>query len=699
MLEAYNQSPWLRAVVGRIGEMIAATPFTLQRVMSKDQKRFINHRNLKSAEYGIRKRMMRKLASEDRVVDVEDSPILDFLAHGNEILNGQVSRKMTHVTNDLIGNAFWIIERNADGMPVEYWFVPSTFLEGIDNKNKLWKFRIKNDKTVEVAADDVLWFKNPTPSQPYGMGVGSAQVLGDELDVDEYASKLLKATMYNKGRIDMVVAIDGASESEIIRAREEFDNRHRGVYHAGRSLWHSGKHSVTKVSQTMEELQVNELRAFERDFIINFYGYPPELLGLISNSNRATITQARMIRAEEVMIPRLTWEVAVIQRDLIDPIDDTLHLWFVDPRPDDDEFRLASYTAASHTVTINEWRDLQGLPNIGRGGDVFLVQGPFGLESRTYGMNDEEEVVEEEPEVDVEDDEELGDEGDTDSGQSSDRSDIPNPNVDVDDVTLSAKDFVKKDTLSKSDIDKIVAAVDDSVAAGTIDPVWSRFVTQTVSDEMAKLGTTMLFDFANPLIEEHLREFATDEMKLINDNTRTALRTTLVDASAENLALPDIAAKVKETLGGETIKNRATTIARTEVMRSANAANFIAMETSGIEKKEWVATFDARTRDDHMALDGDVLPLREEFQYSSGGSTLAPGDSGIASQDINCRCTLTAVTTSLEELSVEERLAFRKEVSKVFSEQLDEWESETRPVWEMILSQQINAILAALEEL
>jgi phage portal protein BeeE len=701
MLEAYNQSPWLRAVVGRIAELISSTPYTLQRVKSKDGKSFVNHRTLKTAGYEIRQRMMKRLECDDRVEEICDHPLLDFLSYGNKMLNGQVSRKLTHITNDLIGNVFWIIERNVAGDPVEYWPVPSTFLEDVDKKRELWTFRIKNE-SMKVPSEDILWFKNPTASQPYGLGTGSAQVLNDELDTDEYASKLLKATMYNKGRIDMLVSIEGASEGEILRAREEFNNRHRGVQNAGRALWHTGSHSVTKVSQTMEELQVNELRAFERDFIINFYGYPPELLGLITNSNRATITQARMIRAEEVMIPRLSWEVAVIQRDLIDPIDPTLVLWFEDPRPDDDEFRLASYTASPHTVTINEWRDLQGLPNIGPGGDVFLVQGVFGLESRTYGTGQEEPEVDGDEDFDESDDESETDvEEDDGSGQSDGRSDVPNPNIPDDAVSLSNKDLnrVLTKELTQEQMDIVVAAVDDAATAGAINPTWAKFMTQMVSDEMVKLGTIALFDFANPMIEEHLRNFAAERVSMINDNTRTVLRDTLAEAASENLDILDTAEKVKEVLGGDTIKNRSMTIARTEVMRSSNAANFIAMDASGIEKKEWVATFDGRTRDDHMKLDGTVLPLREEFQYPSGGTTLTPGESGIARQDINCRCTLTAVTTSLEELSAEDRLNYRKAVWKIFAEQTDKWESEARPLWEMVLSRQLTNVLQALESL
>lgn len=53
--------------------------------------------------------------------------------------------------------------------------------------------------------------------------------------------------------------------------------------------------------------------------------------------------------------------------------------------------------------------------------------------------------------------------------------------------------------------------------------------------------------------------------------------------------------------------------------------------------KQWDSTLDARTRDSHATLDGEVKELDEKF--SNG--LMFPGDpSGIAAEVINCRCSL-----------------------------------------------------------
>ena len=58
--------------------------------------------------------------------------------------------------------------------------------------------------------------------------------------------------------------------------------------------------------------------------------------------------------------------------------------------------------------------------------------------------------------------------------------------------------------------------------------------------------------------------------------------------------------------------------------------------------KQWSATLDGKTRPVHAELDGQYAEIDEDFKYS-GGKVFAPKQFGIASEDINCRCTLLTV--------------------------------------------------------
>lgn len=87
--------------------------------------------------------------------------------------------------------------------------------------------------------------------------------------------------------------------------------------------------------------------------------------------------------------------------------------------------------------------------------------------------------------------------------------------------------------------------------------------------------------------------------------------------------------------------NNAIRIARTEGHRIQTTATMDAM-TAAKERgadilKQWDATLDARTRDSHAQVDGEIIDLKKRF--SNG--LMYPGDpGGSAAEVINCRCAL-----------------------------------------------------------
>jgi uncharacterized protein with gpF-like domain len=68
-------------------------------------------------------------------------------------------------------------------------------------------------------------------------------------------------------------------------------------------------------------------------------------------------------------------------------------------------------------------------------------------------------------------------------------------------------------------------------------------------------------------------------------------------------------------------------------------------EAADVQKKEWLATKDGRTRDSHRHLDGEVQAMEQPF--SNG--LMHPGASGPAREVINCRCALLPVFDDEEE--------------------------------------------------
>lgn len=96
---------------------------------------------------------------------------------------------------------------------------------------------------------------------------------------------------------------------------------------------------------------------------------------------------------------------------------------------------------------------------------------------------------------------------------------------------------------------------------------------------------------------------------------------------------------------------QALRIARTEGGRARSSAKqqaYRAAERKGVKlEKMWMATLDKKTRHSHRALDGQTVPVKGKFKHN-GYYADGPRLFGVASQDINCRCTTIAVVNGLK---------------------------------------------------
>lgn len=95
------------------------------------------------------------------------------------------------------------------------------------------------------------------------------------------------------------------------------------------------------------------------------------------------------------------------------------------------------------------------------------------------------------------------------------------------------------------------------------------------------------------------------------------------------------------------LRHRAEVIARTESITALRAGRDEgvrqAIEQGAMENvtKEWDSTGDARTRPDHLKMDGDKAEMDKPFTAPDGSELMYPGDTSLnadASQTAMCRC-------------------------------------------------------------
>ena len=83
--------------------------------------------------------------------------------------------------------------------------------------------------------------------------------------------------------------------------------------------------------------------------------------------------------------------------------------------------------------------------------------------------------------------------------------------------------------------------------------------------------------------------------------------------------------------------------ARTETVSAYNDGAVQSYGDAGVERKEWLASIDERTREAHAEADGQVVNTHEAFMVD-GEEMEYPGDPGASAENvINCRCTVLPV--------------------------------------------------------
>ena len=114
------------------------------------------------------------------------------------------------------------------------------------------------------------------------------------------------------------------------------------------------------------------------------------------------------------------------------------------------------------------------------------------------------------------------------------------------------------------------------------------------------------------------------------------------------IGIPEIAKQIRYELNISE-RYRSERIARTEVISASNMSSQAGALATGVPlDKTWIAKIDDKTRESHIAVDGEVVDINELF--SNG--LLLPGDpNGEAEDTINCRCAVGYLSKSDSDYS------------------------------------------------
>lgn len=544
------------------------------------------------------------------------------------------------------GEAFWIKERNGLGQVTEVWPVPPAWVNEIPRQTNhfftIYASGNMSSTPIRVPPQDMVYFKRPDVVNPYLRGIGRVDGIGDEIETDEYMAKYEKRFFFNNAVPDMVGMMPGADPNVIDRTEEKWNTKFGGFNNSHKTAWLNFDAKFQILKETTKDMDFIESRKYLRDVSNQHFSIPPELLGILENSNRSTIDAAYFLYTKNVLRKELKFIDDTINIQLVPDFGDFIfrHDNVV---PEDEEFELkkSSEGLKSGALLVDEWRVTNGMePLPDNKGQVLYI--PFNM----MIVPIKEDVVIE-PIAPVEPPEKQ--EKDLTGEQKArmwiilDKAATKNErmfNNAMKKFFQSQQNRINQDLLKTAKaFNDVDWEEEDILLLAVMTPLWLATFTESFNTVNVTFGFGLSQDFMQPKFTNWIDRFGLDQAKEINNTTKGKLQKTLSEGITNGESVP----KLRDRVSGvytEAKTSRAEKIAITETHNTVGIVTQETYQTAGVQQKEWLTTTDGRERDSHAAIDGQIVGVNQTF----GNGLSFPGDpTGAAEEVVDCRCVLLPV--------------------------------------------------------
>ncbi|MCY9372743.1 phage minor head protein [Bacillus haynesii] len=233
-------------------------------------------------------------------------------------------------------------------------------------------------------------------------------------------------------------------------------------------------------------------------------------------------------------------------------------------------------------------------------------------------------------------------------------------------------DFVSKD--SKETLEAILVYFTQNLFAGDdfeeqFQELTEDFLQQTIEELasviMDSLDPEVPFKVLSSRSTNWIKGWSKELAEIMKLNTHEAIENVLTDAIKNGSSIQDIELTLRDLPQFD--RSRARTTAITEVLAASSAAQQEAYSQSPVViAKKWRHSGGKKNnpRENHMALDGTVIGVDEEFTIQGSGETcMHPRDSKLSAKErVNCHCVLLpVVNNNILGLSAEEKEEIRRE--------------------------------------
>lgn len=632
------------------------------------------------------------------IEEVIEHPFLSLMGSVNPFSNAFDFMELLSINMDIMGNAYWYVVKNGLGVPVEMWNIPPQWMYVVPDKERFIKGYLFHKpgnllgEGVPFDVDEIIHFKYPSVNNIY-YGVSPLGAISESYNLQINIDRYDVAFFSNMTRPDGILTTEGTVTTPVFdRVKREFRQKHSGVRKALLPIILEGGLKWEQTSFPPAQVGLKDARRDVLEKMASAWGVPLSKV-ITENVNKSNAEAGQTDLLRDGVEPRLTRRDQKINEQLMPMFGPGLFIAHVNTVPEDKEFRLKerNQNIRGGSSTVNQERVKDGEEPID-GGDILYqpagVAGPAGMVAlagsqapnninEPKGTGGVRAATKEFKLTTKEDRDEYYKvfEATLDPLEADFRKAlIKYFSAQEKKVLANLKKVKGRDPMQRTrrdrikatsgDIDSILFAKSEAgkeyaeevgpqyplvmIAAGfaAANLINDAGVPVMVVPELGGAAGAFVFDLDTP----EVTRFIGDRLKLIaddiSDTTIKKLRLSLQRGIDAGESIPQLRNRI-ESIYAEAIGPRSTMIARTETISSYSEASTQTYIQSGVVSKvEWIATRDNRVRDDHLGLDGvetDIANGQTQWTFADGVTTRGPGLSGVAHQDINCRCAVAPV--------------------------------------------------------
>jgi len=360
---------------------------------------------------------------ESELFDLVDgrSTLLDVWMAGNKDMSAFDVRFTLAANYLLAGGVYTVIERNAIGQALRLYPFP---VRKVSKSGKTYKAEDGDCKFSDLDPMDVWMWRAIDPAAPYSSVAGLGAAIATELGIDEQAAQVAARRFSSNGTPPGVFVIQGASEEDLDQIRDEYAAR-SNIEDVGRLMWLGEKVEYVQVGESLADMAVESLRDQARKRIRQAAGVPPEIMGDVEDSNRATSAEAQRIFATRVVEPICRSMADFVNRWLPEAIGTDDVLSYLSPVGEDSEAKMELLKTSPGIVRVGAALRCSGFEGYGDERDDMSIVEFLAKMGEDPGALDDDD--------DLDDGEDSGGLIDDDDGEDGDEDEDEDEDDDVDD--------------------------------------------------------------------------------------------------------------------------------------------------------------------------------------------------------------------------------------------------------------------------